>query len=207
MVSTKKKGRDSTSTSSKKSSKKEATSTSVEAATEEKKSNDGKTGSVDEHPLQNGHYLVVKYRDGSNRLAKIVEGSVGSSPRSTQYYIHYCDFNRRMDEWIDSSRIIAYPSEANPMGENREAQENLAKKMKSIDSKGNLVELDKKPSDITSPSDAPFSPPVSSPRALLGSGNQRSGQKSRSNSIAGVNPTAIISTVADMDHDEHEGIK
>ena len=26
---------------------------------------------VDEHPYQKGHYLVVRYRDGSHRLAKV----------------------------------------------------------------------------------------------------------------------------------------
>jgi Ni/Co efflux regulator RcnB len=26
---------------------------------------------VDEHPFKNGHYLVVKYRDNSSRIAKV----------------------------------------------------------------------------------------------------------------------------------------
>jgi hypothetical protein len=26
---------------------------------------------VDEHPLQNGHFLVIKYRDESHRLARV----------------------------------------------------------------------------------------------------------------------------------------
>ena len=154
---------------------------------------------IDEHPLQVGHYLVVKYRDGSNRLAKIVEGSGSTTPQSVQYYIHYCDFNRRMDEWISGPRIITYPSEANIMGAEREAQENAHKKMKSTDSKGNL--LDAELAEEGTPQ-----APVISPKSLLGSGSQRSGQKSRSNSMAGGGMSIMaISTVADMDHDEHEG--
>lgn len=31
------------------------------------------------------------------------------------YYVHYFDFNRRMDEWIEDNRIVSFPSVANPM--------------------------------------------------------------------------------------------
>jgi hypothetical protein len=197
---------------------KKAAKTASDAASSEEKSSSAEskqepTVSVDDHPLQNGHYLVVKYRDGSNRLAKIIEGAAGSSPRSTQYYIHYCDFNRRMDEWIGAPRIVAYPSEANPMGAAREAQENAAKKVKSVDSSGNLAEAEHK-----IPEASPPPAPLASPRSLLGSGSQRSGgQKSRSNSMVGGGGgmggmggmgggiSMAISTVADMEHDEHEG--
>lgn len=155
---------------------------------------------TDNHPLPNGSYLVVKYRDGSNRLAKVIEGNNQTNAATAEYYIHYCDFNRRMDEWIKVPRIVLFPSEANILGTEREAAENAAKKLKSIDSKGNLVDMEQKPGDNVS------SPPLSSPRSLLGSGNQRSGQKSRSNSIIGIGGVSqAISTVADMDHDEHEG--
>ena len=30
-----------------------------------------------------------------------------------RYYIHYEDFNRRMDEWITIDRILKFPSEGN----------------------------------------------------------------------------------------------
>jgi hypothetical protein len=74
---------------------------------------------ADEHPFKIGHYLVAKYRDDSHRLAKIIEksGKSGSSNGNDwRYYIHYVDFNRRMDEWVTSDRIVMLPSEANPMG-------------------------------------------------------------------------------------------
>ena len=66
----------------------------------------------DSHPLHIGHSISVLYRDGSNRLAKIIERMRKSESDEWQYYVHYYDFNRRMDEWItDYSRITIYPSE------------------------------------------------------------------------------------------------
>ena len=118
-----------------------AIATSAAGIEDKNSSADSKTDenvNVDEHPLKVGHYLIVKYRDGSNRLAKIVERSSSgsssttttSSPRSIQYYIHYYDFNRRMDEWINATRIVAFPSEANPIGAAKEAEDSHAKKLK-----------------------------------------------------------------------------
>jgi hypothetical protein len=85
---------------------------------------------LDEHPLKNGNSLVVKYRDGSHRLAKIIEKmtknvdknvgnmdktgeKIGEKKVIFQYYVHYNDFNRRMDEWISQDRIVLLPSGAN----------------------------------------------------------------------------------------------
>ena len=208
MSGNKRKGRESLPPVAKKQGKKETVASAAVnvQSSDDKSSSESKSesgGNADEHPLQVGHYLVVKYRDGSNRLAKIVESSAGSSPRSTQYYIHYPDFNRRMDEWIGAPRIVAYPSEANILGANREAQENAAKKLKASDSKGSLADL--QPAVEVNPK----------LQSLLGNPTPtRSGPagrttKSRSNSVASVAPQApvmAISTVADMEHDEHEGM-
>lgn len=73
---------------------------------------------IDEHPLKNSNFLVVKYRDGSHRLAKIIEKMIKTVEKKTsyQYYVHYTDFNRRMDEWISSDRIVLFPSAANVLG-------------------------------------------------------------------------------------------
>jgi hypothetical protein len=60
------------------------------------------------HPLSIGHLILVSYRDGSHRTAKVVERVIPTTPMgSIQYYVHYHDFNRRMDEWIDPNRIVA----------------------------------------------------------------------------------------------------
>lgn len=81
--------------------------------------------SIDEHPLAIGHHLLVKYRDESERLAVIIERSRRESSDPSQcwqYYIHFLDFNRRMDEWINVSRIVSYPSDANFLEERRRAE-------------------------------------------------------------------------------------
>ena len=52
---------------------------------------------IDEHPISVGNSLVVQYRDGSKRLAKIIEKSGGGNDDDNneyQYYVHYVDFNR-----------------------------------------------------------------------------------------------------------------
>jgi hypothetical protein len=112
--------------------------------------------SIDEQPYAIGHCLIVKYRDNSDRVAKIIERSIVApipseqqqqhppkpikkkhpnqytsghqSPKggegiittnpitpSYRYYVHYFDFNRRNDEWIDEKRILSPPSKANPL--------------------------------------------------------------------------------------------
>ena len=94
--------------------------------------------SIDAHPLTANNYLVVRYRDGSHRLAKIIETTAkvpkGASIDATKeyaYYVHYVDFNRRMDEWIQPDRIIMLPSEANVL--------DLAKQNGHSNIQGNLV--------------------------------------------------------------------
>jgi histone acetyltransferase MYST1 len=70
---------------------------------------------LDTQPFAIGHCLVVKYRDNSQRLAKIIECMKKDDGSGYNYYVHYFDFNRRMDEWIEMRRIISFPSIANPM--------------------------------------------------------------------------------------------
>jgi histone acetyltransferase MYST1 len=84
---------------------------------------------VDSHPLAVNHYLVVRYRDDSPRLAKIL-GVGGRTPQTQQYYVHYFDFNRRMDEWVKLDRILIYPSSANALGKERSEAEDLIHKQK-----------------------------------------------------------------------------
>jgi len=42
------------------------------------------------------------------------------------YYIHYTDFNRRMDEWVGDSRIVHLPSVANIREADRKNEEAAA---------------------------------------------------------------------------------
>jgi len=54
-----------------------------------------KKKNIDEHPLEIKQCLVVRYRDGSSRLARIIEREKSNQSNEWQYYVHYHDFNRR----------------------------------------------------------------------------------------------------------------
>jgi len=93
---------------------------------------------IDEHPFTVGHSLIVNYRDGSKRLAKIIERHHNKTKEKQgldlkeqwKYYVHYEDFNRRMDEWVENDRIAGLPSEANPKADAiKEAADEAAKKL------------------------------------------------------------------------------
>jgi len=73
---------------------------------------------IDSHPMKIGHCLVVEFRDKSHRVAKIIsrnEVLSDTNEKTFMYYVHYLEFNRRMDEWIKISRILQPPSVGNPM--------------------------------------------------------------------------------------------
>jgi histone acetyltransferase MYST1 len=97
---------------------------------------EGEPKDIDDHPFECGHSLVVEYRDGSKRLAKIIERTQNKekerlkAPIEEQwkYYVHYHDFNRRMDEWINNARITKFPSEANLIEEKMKEEEEEAKR-------------------------------------------------------------------------------
>lgn len=108
-------------------------------------SNSNGNKNIDDHPLELRHCILVRYRDGSHRLATIIERSKNSTD-VWQYYVHYNDFNRRMDEWVDIPRIIKLPSEANTIHNEKEVEDEFDgeddfKKSKRLSS-DNLVELD-----------------------------------------------------------------
>lgn len=48
-------------------------------------------------------------------MSQIIEKNFDKAAQAWQYYIHYYDFNRRMDDWVELARIVKYPSEANPL--------------------------------------------------------------------------------------------
>jgi len=67
---------------------------------------------VDAEPFGIGLVILVRWpMDSSSRLCTIIE----RAPRPDvgyRYYVHYHDFNRRMDEWVDKDRIIEKPRQA-----------------------------------------------------------------------------------------------
>jgi histone acetyltransferase MYST1 len=193
-------GRKSTSDGKKKSSIKEVVSVS-----------NIDEGPLDEHPLSLGHCMIVQYRDGSHRLAKIIErnGVKGvTNDNDWQYYVHYHDFNRRMDEWVKVPRIISYPSIANIAD----------KKRKELEKKhGHGAAI--KPSDSNASLNNDFKDD---------SENRRKSKRNIDNEISDedddieieideeINDNNIeinkvydekgITTILDTDHDEHEGL-
>lgn len=74
---------------------------------------------------------MVSYRDNSPRIAKIISVNGNKTENRWRYYVHYFDFNRRMDEWITPDRILKLPSEANPLGQERLEAEAQAHRIKS----------------------------------------------------------------------------
>ena len=202
------------------------------------------TRPVDEHPFRTGHCLVVEYRDGSHRLAKIIE-KLSSSPTSLlsenkssnsssgsrinnnvqtsnsersvvseeptattmnwRYYVHYFDFNRRMDEWISFERIISLPSIANPLGELRKKQDDHTHHLKRHSSSDEIgvtngatisdikeVESDEGDEEESDHSDSDTD-----------DANEDYGNSSF---LVDREVDGGVTTVAEMEHDEHEGL-
>lgn len=140
----------------------------IESAVSTEFLQDDENCAIDNHPIAIGQDIIVRYRDGSSRLSKIVESQcqIDSSGTSTwQYYIHYHDFNRRMDEWISSDRILVYPSELES-----------EKKQLFRETTKEIEEIQKFP--------------------------KTDNQHSKTNQAN----ILTITTVADHDHDEHEGL-
>ncbi|KAH8061450.1 histone acetyltransferase [Aureococcus anophagefferens] len=95
----------------------------------------------DEHPFKVGSWLVVTWQpDASERLCTIIErAKVEDAERITpntikaskadldarddglwRYYVHYADFNRRMDEWVKPERVALKPSAAGALAKAEE---------------------------------------------------------------------------------------
>ncbi|KAH8050156.1 histone acetyltransferase [Aureococcus anophagefferens] len=114
--------------------KKAAASASAPPAAEKKEEKEEKEEDrPDEHPFKVGSWLVVTWQpDASERLCTIIErAKVEDAERITpntikaskadldarddglwRYYVHYADFNRRMDEWVKPERVALKPSAA-----------------------------------------------------------------------------------------------
>lgn len=66
-----------------------------------------------EGALDNAYYVLAQMKNQSWNRAKIIECRLSKdfdskttlSEKSYDYYVHYENFNRRMDEWVPSTRI------------------------------------------------------------------------------------------------------
>jgi hypothetical protein len=191
---------------------------------------------MDEHPLTLGHCLLIRYRDGTERLAKILEknnkvqGANNPSPRSSSaastaaiaankwsYYVHYFDFNRRNDEWIDISRIVAYPSVANPLEDKYLALHNLKKKAIEASEKARDGETHPPLASARSSSGGNALHPISSPLSSHHHNHAQFNQASSPTSLSLSHPLLDnqdnsssaanrFTSISELDHDEHEGL-
>lgn len=156
---------------------------------------------VDEHPFKPGAWLVVSWPpDGSERLATVIDRArVESQDQVTpaehtvrkddlqerdaslwRYYIHYADFNRRMDEWVKPQRVVLPPS----------------KSLLLAEAEGKLNPHGPKKEEEP---DKPQAPRGGSGALSGGSGALSFVRKRPRNTDA---PTSVD----DMEHDEHEGL-
>ncbi len=73
--------------------------------------------------------ISVRLCDIIDRVA--VESSTGDEGENTRwrYYVHYRDFNRRMDEWISMDRIVSPPSIGNAKARAIKREEEKKKRM------------------------------------------------------------------------------
>lgn len=171
---------------------------------------------VDEQPYAIGHSLIVAYRDNSQRLAMIVERDTYGDGDETyyKYYIHYEDFNRRMDEWVMPDRIISPPSIANPKKEAideaaHEAARKLAEQKAALDEKalddkgqGGSGAKSKRGGKASAGHGAGFGRPGVQNHHFV----RRKTEFEEEIKQAVDEDGNVITTIADDEHDEHEGL-
>mmetsp|Transcript_14456 Transcript_14456/g.43171 ORF Transcript_14456/g.43171 Transcript_14456/m.43171 type:complete len:513 (-) Transcript_14456:560-2098(-) len=172
----------------------------------------------DAHPFKVGSWLVVRWLpDASDRLCTVVEfarvetsaQTVPSTTKTTKadvsdgaidtskwrYYVHYTDFNRRMDEWIKPERVVQKPIAATALA-NTEGK--LASHM--------LATLPARPASSipdVNVSSCDGNNGGLAPHVFVGGSGALAFGPARKRCRA--NPDAPTS-VEDMEHDEHEGL-
>ncbi|GJN33168.1 hypothetical protein PR202_gb21735 [Eleusine coracana subsp. coracana] len=59
-------------------------------------------------PLEVGTRVMCRWRDQKLHPVKVIErrkGASSSSPADYEYYVHYTEFNRRLDEWVKLEQL------------------------------------------------------------------------------------------------------
>ncbi|TFJ82720.1 hypothetical protein NSK_005913 [Nannochloropsis salina CCMP1776] len=109
-----------------------------------RKSNDGKHADdddpnkhEDDHPFKRGSIIMVKWAgDGTDRFCDVIERAQNEKTGEWSYYVHYHDFNRRMDEWVNIPAILKPPSvagaEHKAMKEQLEREKELAEQAEKL---------------------------------------------------------------------------
>lgn len=55
--------------------------------------------------LEIGNIVSCKWRDEELHKCEIIEVKEGTKPGTWDYYVHYVEFNRRLDEWVSEDRL------------------------------------------------------------------------------------------------------
>ena len=135
----------------------------------------------DAHPFALGAVLLARWNgDNSDRLCTVIERAKEEDSEDYKYYVHYLDFNRRMDEWIDVSRVLEPPSVAAEKAKARQAELAAAHA-----AHGELAD-----------------PGSTSPVGDEGRARRRKRKQDDSDDEEPDGHTAVD----DMEHDEHEGL-
>ena len=71
----------------------------------------GRGGAAGGKPLEIGTNLLCRWRDGQDWMCEIVERKQNQDTMEWQYYVHYLQFNRRLDEWVSLDRLNLGPSQ------------------------------------------------------------------------------------------------
>jgi histone acetyltransferase MYST1 len=77
-------------------------------------------------------------------LCDVIDRAVIETPNAApiyKYYVHYRDFNRRMDEWITVDRIVSPPSVGNAKARALKKEEERLKKLQQREEERALAEL------------------------------------------------------------------
>lgn len=102
---------------------------------EESSSSDNEEGGVPngEANSKGSKHTQQQNNDGRTvRLCDIID-RVPHHGGTWRYYVHYRDFNRRMDEWISTSRIVSPPSVGNAKARAFKREEEKSRKRKLLE--------------------------------------------------------------------------
>ncbi|OVA13667.1 MOZ/SAS-like protein [Macleaya cordata] len=66
-----------------------------------------KKKNADALPVNIGNHLLCRWKDGNYHLVKIIQQrkSIDGGPDNYEYYVHYTEFNRRLDEWVKLEQL------------------------------------------------------------------------------------------------------
>eukprot|EP01127_Copromyxa_protea_P024529 TRINITY_DN971_c0_g1_i1.p1 TRINITY_DN971_c0_g1~~TRINITY_DN971_c0_g1_i1.p1 ORF type:complete len:120 (-),score=21.36 TRINITY_DN971_c0_g1_i1:100-459(-) len=56
-------------------------------------------------PYRPGVKVFCLWKEDAERLCEIVDERVDPETQKEEYYVHYVDFNKRLDEWVTADRF------------------------------------------------------------------------------------------------------